>query len=381
MKVAILPPINEPSTMIITRELLSALRTSRPKTVDFRVVHPPNIRIPRSLLNILPNTSIHGHINAYFSRFVLYPPLVAATSANVYHITDNRYAHLCNWAPKGHSIVTWNHGTPKVMREHFKVPESFHLRTIEHLLDCALNASFILTPTDSARHELIDHYPIDPNRVIVAPYGVNNIFHPRTNEQTKIRRREAGLQDDVFVLLHVGATAPSKNVEAILAAMPLLPSDIHLVQIGGAPTETHRLLIDSGRIAHRVHYLGFVDFRLDRERLAEWYCAADTFIFPSFYEGFGLPILEAMASGTPVITSESGATAEVADGAAKLVNPKSLESVATAIRELYASSEERRNWRDLGQVHAAKYTWTSCASTALELYKRVDAGDQRPVRK
>jgi glycosyltransferase involved in cell wall biosynthesis len=163
---------------------------------------------------------------------------------------------------------------------------------------------------------------------------------------------------DRFVLF-VGTLEPRKNLAGLVAAMAELP-DLGLVVVGpagwGADTPAH--------LGERARVLGFVG----GTELSGLYCAATVFCYPSFWEGFGLPILEAMAHGAPVVTSRGGATEEVAGDAAVLVDPHDPSAIAAGIR---AAHERASELAAAGRARAAAFTWEATAASTLAAYREV----------
>lgn len=238
---------------------------------------------------------------------------------------------------------------------------------------CARQATAVLTGTRFARDELCRYLPLDPARVSVVPYAAAARFTPAPEPDDRERARAAGLPER-FVLALAPAD-PRKNIVTLLKAIALLRRqghDIVLVLAGRAPgphSPAGRALADPALDA-AVHLLGHVDDQL----LPLLYRRATCLAYPSLYEGFGLPILEAMASGTPVVTSTGGATAEVAGGAALLHPAHSVEELATAVERLWRDAPWRAQWRQKGLARAAQFSWEKCAMATRDVYRAVAAG-------
>jgi glycosyltransferase involved in cell wall biosynthesis len=170
-------------------------------------------------------------------------------------------------------------------------------------------------------------------------------------------RRRFGL--DRPYLLFVGTLEPRKNLTRLVAAMATLPTD-HVLAVAGLEGWGEA----SPPAGDRVRLLGFVS---DAERDA-LYAGADAFVYPSLREGFGLPVAEAMAHGTPVVTSRGTSTEEVAGGAAVLVDPYDVESIAHGIGTALA---ERDRLSAAGRTRAAELTWEQTAAATLAAYRDV----------
>ena len=234
-------------------------------------------------------------------------------------------------------------------------------------------AACVLTPSEFSRRAILRHYAIDESKVVVIPNAASAVFRPVERQVAAAAVQRKFHIKDPFVLM-VGDLQPRKNhlgllraFEAVLRARPQLPH--HLVFVGKetwSSKELHRLVARSG-IASRVHFTGFVE---DAD-LVHFYGACDLFAFPSFYEGFGLPILEAMACGRAVICSGLTAMPEVADGAAILFDPRSTGEMTRAISDVLIDAELRARLERLGTQRAAQFSWEQAARRTLEVYYRV----------
>jgi len=237
-------------------------------------------------------------------------------------------------------------------------------------------ASCVLTPSEFSKRRILDAYQLAEEKVVVLPNGVSSVFHPVTREAAQRSMRTA-LPPVPFVLT-VGDLQPRKNqlgliraFEDLIGAHPQLPH--HLLIVGKEESwyaPIVRAAAKKSRVADRIHFTGFVD----DEELRRLYGACDLFVYPSFYEGFGLPILEAMACGRAVACSNTSAMPEVADSAALLFDPSSQRDLVFAMRDLLLNPELRQRMERLGVQRAAMFSWTSSAAKTLDLYYAV-AGD------
>ena len=234
-------------------------------------------------------------------------------------------------------------------------------------------AARVLTHSEFSRRAILKHYLLDEGKVVVAPNAVSARFRPveRESAQGAIRKK-FGLPTP-FVLT-VGDLQPRKNhlgllaaYEDVLRAHPHLPH--HLVFVGQETwysKELHRAAKQSPA-AERVHFTGFVD---DAD-MPYFYGACDLFVFPSFYEGFGLPILEAMASSRAVACSNTTAMPEVADAAGILFDPHSREEIVRAIADVLLDAGLRTRLERLGLARAAAFSWEKAAAKTLNVYYEV----------
>lgn len=219
-------------------------------------------------------------------------------------------------------------------------------------------ADRLVVPSSVVADAVVRH-GADATRVRVVPWGVDAIDSEVDPEPGRL---PAGLPAD-FVLW-VGTLEPRKNLQRLVEALTHLDIDLVVVGPDGWELDGRDVLAPLGE---RVHRLGFVD---DAE-LRALYAAATVFVFPSLAEGFGLPVLEAMAAGTPVVTSAGTATEEVAAGAARLVDPTDVESIAAAIAEVVGDDEVRSALVAAGSTRAASATWRATAEGYAAVFEEV----------
>jgi glycosyltransferase involved in cell wall biosynthesis len=265
--------------------------------------------------------------------------------------------------------------------EYFPWPRTLQLRiTVKRTV---LEAAKIITPSEFSRRCIAKAYDLDESRIVVVPIAVSSAFRPISQEVAAGRvRAKFGIHTPY--ILTVGDLQPRKNQMGLIRAFEQLiqnhPHLPHKLVIVGQKTWFSDRIVDaakSSRVANRIHLTGFVD---DQELLG-LYNACELFVFPSFYEGFGLPILEAMACGRAVACSNTSAMPEVANATALLFNPDSTEEMTRAMRDIVLDSELRGRMERLGQHRASLFTWERTARKTLDLYYEVaGAGKMAPVR-
>jgi len=206
---------------------------------------------------------------------------------------------------------------------------------------------------------------VPPLRVAAIPLAAGPTFHPQPLEAIAGLRRRHALPERFT--LYLGSNKPHKNLPRLLAAWATLPED-ELLVIAGAWDRRYpepRQIVQQQGLGERVRFLGPVA----EADLPALYGAATLFVFPSLYEGFGLPVLEALACGTPVACSDSSNLPEVADNAALLFNPLDVGAIADAIRLLLADEQERAALADRATAQAARFSWERTAAATLALYR------------
>jgi glycosyltransferase involved in cell wall biosynthesis len=235
-------------------------------------------------------------------------------------------------------------------------------------------AARVLTGSEFSRASILRVYPgLDPENVIAVPNAAAACFRPLRREPAAARARaKFGLAKPF--LLTVGDLQPRKNhigliegFRRLLRACPQLPHDLVLA---GKDTWFSGRVREAARasgVGERIRFTGFVT----DEDLLHLYNACDVFVFPSFYEGFGLPLLEAMACARAVACSNTTAMPEVADGAAILFNPRSADDIARALADLLRDAELRARMERLGLQRSAGFSWARTAAATLRVYEEV----------
>jgi glycosyltransferase involved in cell wall biosynthesis len=227
----------------------------------------------------------------------------------------------------------------------------------------------ILTPSESTRRDVIRLLGADPGRVRVIPYAPSEAFRPASEGPERLASAY-GVRAPYF--LYVGTIEPRKNLARTLRAFarvaPSLPQH-QLVLVGDLGWKYEEVLAEARRpdLAHRVLLPGYVP----EEDLPLLYSHALAFVYPSLYEGFGFPVVEAMACGAPVLTSRSSSLTEIAEGAAVLVDPLDEKALAEAFAALAADAGLRRELRARGLARAATFTWDRTGRETVEAYREV----------
>lgn len=237
------------------------------------------------------------------------------------------------------------------------------------------NVDHILTISENAKSEIVDILNIPEERVTVT-YPACGSSYCLIEDKQHIRSWLEGLGIRKEFVLYVGTLEPRKNIETILFAVHLLKerksADILLVLVGARGWLYRGILnlIEELGLRENVKVLGYIP----EEDLPVLYNGAELFVFPSFYEGFGLPPLEAMACGCPVITSSSPSLSEVVGDAGIMVSPYDVEALAFEIERVLHDSELRTHLREKGIARAKQFSWGKCARETLAVYEKVAAG-------
>jgi glycosyltransferase involved in cell wall biosynthesis len=227
----------------------------------------------------------------------------------------------------------------------------------------------IIAPSESTKSDLVRLLTVPPAKIDVVPMGVGALA-PSADLADVRRRYELG---EAPVVLTTSAKRPHKNLLRLLEAWALIPAERRpILVLPGYPTQHEQEL---RRHAERLGIAAHTRFPgwIAAEDLEALYRLADGFVFPSLYEGFGLPVLEAMARGVPVACSDRASLAEVAGGAACLFDPESPQSIADAVVQLLDDPALRERLREAGIAQAARFTWSATAQATLHVYDSVIA--------
>lgn len=232
------------------------------------------------------------------------------------------------------------------------------------LPELAKRAARLLTVSEFSRQRLIETLSVEPRKVSVVPCGIDGRFSPSPPEVIERTRKKMGLPHSYVLTL--GSLEPRKNTAGLLEAWDLLlkrrivPPQTHLVIAGGRSSLFREIGLSS--LPDRVSLTGYVA----DEDLPPLYSGALAFVYPSFYEGFGLPPLEAMACGVPVVSSNSTSIPEVTGEAAVLVDPRDTESIARGIHSVLDDASLQETMRTSGLERARAFDWVKSARMVWE---------------
>lgn len=233
-------------------------------------------------------------------------------------------------------------------------------------------ATIVIAVSEATRQDIIRIHKINPERVVVVPNGVDPVMQPLPEAQVAAFREQQDLPEHFFLFL--GTLQPRKNVEGLVRAFASVSMGIDWpLVIAGAKGWQYEQIFELVRelgLTSRVRFAGHVP----GEQLPLWYNAATVLVYPSRYEGFGLPLLEAMACGTAVIGSTASSLPEVVGDAGLLVDPDDTPGLAESMLRLAADSELRQQLERRGLERSASFTWQETARLTAGVYQRALAG-------
>lgn len=230
-------------------------------------------------------------------------------------------------------------------------------------------ATRIITDSESVKREICTHLGVAPEKITAVPLAPRRSFRPVSEAQAETVRRRLGVEDEF--ILFVGTVEPRKNLLTLVRAFDelLRTTDLRpqLVIAGGKGWLTEELFahVEQSAITERILFTGYVS----DEDLCALYSSCRVSVYPSLYEGFGLPPLEAMACGAPVITSRIPVIMETVGTAARLIEPSDARELTGALVELLTNADARAHLSRAGLQRAAEFTWERTAERTLEVYR------------
>lgn len=235
-------------------------------------------------------------------------------------------------------------------------------------------ASVIIAVSEATRQDLFQYIGNDDKRVHVVPEGIDERFKPASNEEVERFRQNTGIAEPY--ILFVGSVEPRKDIPTLVRAFEIAAErnkDIILVLAGGKGWLNHEAdeRIMSSAVRDRIRRLGYID---DGD-LPAIYSGAEVFIMPSRYEGFGLPVLEAMACGCPVVSSDAGSLPEVVGDAGMLFPSADSDACAEGISLLLGNTVRRTGYIHKGLERANLFSWTKSADLTFQIYDQILKGE------
>jgi len=314
---------------------------------------------------------IARHFSAHALKSALFGPSNRMSThirkqVDLFHATDHHIPQL-----KGVPVVASVMDLIPLIHPEWTSP---HLRRAKNWLfsKTIRNADHIITISEHSKLDLVEHLGIAAENISVTPLGVDPVyFQPIDNETRQRTLQSCALSPGFF--LCIGTLQPRKNLKRVLAAHRSLPESIRksnpLLVVGRIGWGVEDLLPELRALEARGEGR-WLDY-LPRETVLALLQSATATVFPSLYEGFGLPVIEAFAARCPVIAANTTSLPEVAGNAALLVNPLDESSIAQAMSEIIESPDRTEQRVNLGYDRAQKYSWDACRDKTLAIYKQV----------
>lgn len=322
-------------------------------------------RIPRALWmrGWIPAELAVGRLDVFHGLYDFVPPVIHGVSVLTIH--DLRYVSMDGSADA--DVMRYINGEPQLLADYQQRLDFFRRqRTI--IRSVARRARLIITPSEFARRSIVNMLDVPAERVRVIYHGVSDELRnpvPRERHLSVLQRFSISEP----YLLFVGKLDPLKNLDMLLRAYRIIRRNRSIRLVMAGPSGWYgTVLRERVNELNLVADVTFTDFITDEE-LKVLYQRASLMIFPSLFEGFGLPVIEAMASGTPVVCSNHCSLPEVVGNAALLVDPTSEEAIAKAVLDVLGDMELQNRLRRAGLLRSEQFTWPEAARKTVLAYE------------
>jgi len=327
---------------------------------------------PRDLLpSNLRLSMLVDKADSYAGRFAFYPLIARRQRADIFHIVDHGQAFLLRYLDAARTVVTCHDIILLVLAagrlgSAFSPP--FATNVLRRSLGWMKRTRWIITDSHQTKNDLVAIMGMDPANIRVVYPGLNHPYRPNSVARAEIRSR-FGLGDTKLVL-HIGQTGFYKNLSGCLRVVARLRKSglpVTFLRAGQRLRPEHLALQERLGLGDYVRDLG----PMTDSDLAGLYAAADALLFPSLYEGFGWPPVEAMASGLPVVCSRSGSLGEIVGDAALTAEPEDIEGLTYQVAAVLTDPNLADSLRVRGLERARHFDWESAASQVLDVYRQV----------
>ncbi|MEM9922232.1 MAG: glycosyltransferase family 1 protein [Cyanobacteria bacterium P01_D01_bin.50] len=313
--------------------------------------------IPNRIYDFLLFNNIKPMIS-YFEKYFGYPNIIHGTNYSVYPCQKSyKVMNLYDL-----TFLKYPQYTDSIVQTYPKKVKR-----------CLQWTDLVLTFSESTKQDIIEYLQIDSNKICVTPLASRYHANFVPAENLEILKNQVQYDFSQPYLLFVSTIEPRKNIIAIILAFNYLkhkykiPHNLVLIGRKGWHYKPIFTAIENSPFTSQIHHLDY----LSDELVALFYGKADVFVYPSHYEGFGLPVLEAMTLGAPVVTSNTSSLPEVAGDAALLINPDEPMQLAEAILKLISDSYLRRELIDKGKERAKLFSWERTAKETLTAYRSI----------
>jgi glycosyltransferase involved in cell wall biosynthesis len=300
--------------------------------------------------------------------------VAAREKFDVVHVPTIR--RLPGLLPCGSVVTVHDLGPVRLGKKYGMLRGFYHQRIVPHWLR---GVDAIVTPSQNTKNDLVEFYHADPSKITVVPNGVNHAFYHLgdTAESEAVVLRAFNVKPPFFVYVS-RLEHPAKNHVRLLEAFARFKKKQrlpHKLVLAGAPWNGHEMIKAAATSLVASGDVVFADF-VPRDQLPHLLRAADALIYPSLFEGFGIPIIEAMACGTPVACSGTSSLKEIGEGHGLLFDPMDVSSIADALTRIATDSDLREKLRREGPAYAKQFTWERSVEQTIAVWKKVAAQRQ-----
>lgn len=360
---------------VYTDNLVAELKKIRP---DWSIVEIA----PQAWSDDLENLWHSGNpLRKYYERYLNHPRAVNRLEADIFHIIDHTDAHVAYGLKKinkpvivtCHDLVQYIY--PEILKNEARFP-AFSMAAWEYSVKGITAADSTIAISSNTAKDVNHWLKIEPEKIAVVPNGVGREFKLLDSKSVAAWKQKYVDDPAEICLLNVGSNHHRKNIETVLKtikAIADLKIPIRLWKIGEEFYPEQKQYIQDHNLSQHITFIN----NPHGEALINFYNAADILLAPSLYEGFGLTILEAMACGTPVITSNVSSLPEVAGDAAISVKPTDIESITKAILRIHQDPVFRQNLIQKGLARVQEFTWSKTAEQTATIYEQVVAARKK----
>lgn len=366
MRVVIARTMPEFSMEVYADGLISGLRTVRP---DWEIIDLSPSPIDRN------DTSLIVRVWKYYERFWNFPYIISRYEADVVHIIEAAEAHILYRLRKAelktvvtcHDLINYYYQNNELLSS--KVPSISHNVWL-YAIRAMRYANHIVSVSEATAKDALKILSLDPERISVIPNAVESIFQPLPEDTINPLYEKYKIHTDFFCLLNVGSNHKRKNIVNIIKAVKILKQKmlpVKFLKVGSDFTAKQKEIIREHKLENDVIFFG----RPDKKTLVQIYNLADVLVAPSLFEGFGMTILEAMACGTPTVTSKVSSMPEVVGDAGLCVDPESPQEIADAIYSLYENPVAYKTLVVRGLNRVKSFTWEKTAEQVAMVYEKL----------
>ncbi|OGF59483.1 MAG: hypothetical protein A2Y62_01630 [Candidatus Fischerbacteria bacterium RBG_13_37_8] len=352
-------------------DCISAKLREKCKEWDIIDYHPKNLKFD-TITNTLP---IARKAMDLFNRYVYYPSQVRKIQADIYHIVDHANSLFIKNLDEKKVIVTCHDLIPLLIEggyfKNIKKPP-LALKIFKSSMNYIKKATLIFADSENTMKDLYTVAGVQRCRIVKMPLAAFYPFKRTMEEQNNLFRKKLNVADDTYIILTVGLNIFYKNVKGILETLSSLPEKINgkkwiFYHLGERYTEKDLQVVKNEQVRDRIKQLGALSY----PELELFYNSADVLFFPSLYEGFGMPVLEAMQCSLPVITSKVASIPEIGNEAVAYVDPNNTEEMQQMICEVLSNNKLRQSLQEKGLKQAQLFNWDNIVNKMIPYYNSI----------